>query len=193
MAYATRWSGGFIKPFDGMFFGPKGHPTDEITPFVDFPMQAAVLSGMTAKLSPIVQQTPYNCPSGNCTFPEFYSLAMCSSCADVSDKVETVQSAGVTSGGYPGPSYKVARWSLSPRKLRRRDDFEAELVCNEIPGHLQLCNFEDMDSGIETSRVMVARSTNRPSQTVRYQNHTTLMISLLTIRGQHGPMQEWRG
>lgn len=54
----------------------------------DFSMQSAILFGLDQPLNNVVQQGAFNCPTGNCTWPEYESLAICSSCVDITDRLE---------------------------------------------------------------------------------------------------------
>jgi hypothetical protein len=47
-------------------------------------MQSAILYGLNENASFISQQIPVTCVSGNCKWADFLSLAVCSSCVDVS-------------------------------------------------------------------------------------------------------------
>ena len=49
-------------------------------------MTSAVFSGLTQSN----QQIKYNCPSGNCTWDTFQSLAICSACIDLTDQLNKV-------------------------------------------------------------------------------------------------------
>ena len=55
------------------------------------PMKAAVLNGMfLADPNPLVS---FTCPTGNCTWPDFSTLAVCSSCIDMTQYMQQVCSA----------------------------------------------------------------------------------------------------
>lgn len=51
-------------------------------------MKSAVFYGLTQPDSLISQQTQRSCPSGNCTWDIFTSLAVCSRCNDLTHKIE---------------------------------------------------------------------------------------------------------
>ena len=52
------------------------------------PMKAAVLNGMfLADPNPLVS---FTCPTGNCTWPDFSTLAVCSSCVDMTQYMQQV-------------------------------------------------------------------------------------------------------
>lgn len=56
----------------------------------DFSMTSAVLSGLTQSDTVVAQQTKHNCPSGNCTWDTFQSLAVCSACTDLTNRLNRV-------------------------------------------------------------------------------------------------------
>lgn len=62
--------------------------TTLVTADADFSMQSAILFGLDQPLKNVVQQGAFNCPTGNCTWPEYESLAICNSCVDITDKLE---------------------------------------------------------------------------------------------------------
>lgn len=51
-------------------------------------MKSAVFYGLSQPNSLISQQTQRSCPSGNCTWDTFTSLAVCSSCNDLTNQIE---------------------------------------------------------------------------------------------------------
>ncbi|KAF8860794.1 hypothetical protein BDZ45DRAFT_298933 [Acephala macrosclerotiorum] len=51
---------------------------------VDLGLQSAVNVGV---FSPSSVATPFTCPTGNCTFPQYRSLGFCSTCKDISSEV----------------------------------------------------------------------------------------------------------
>lgn len=61
---------------------------------VDFAMQAAILYGLSQPISNVVQQSQYTCPSSNCSWDAFDSLAVCSSCNNQASHVQRLQDSG---------------------------------------------------------------------------------------------------
>ena len=59
-------------------------PLQNITVNADFSFQYAVLYGLVEPIKSVTQQTLFNCPSGNCSWDKFESLAICSACKNVS-------------------------------------------------------------------------------------------------------------
>lgn len=56
----------------------------------DVAMTSAVLSGLTQSYSVTAQQTKHNCLSGNCTWDTFQSLAVCSACIDLTNRLNRI-------------------------------------------------------------------------------------------------------
>lgn len=55
-------------------------------------MQFAILSGLDQPLRNIVQQGTFLCPTGNCTWPVYESLAICNKCYDLTGSLDRVDS-----------------------------------------------------------------------------------------------------
>ena len=53
----------------------------------DFGMKSAVFYGLSLSDASISQQTQRSCPFGNCTWDTFRSLAICSACNDLTDRI----------------------------------------------------------------------------------------------------------
>lgn len=54
----------------------------------DFSMQSSILYGLDQSLPNVIKQGTFTCASGNCTWPAFESLAICSRCSDLTDTLE---------------------------------------------------------------------------------------------------------
>ena len=68
-----------------------GAHSDEDLPLpsvVDLSMKAAIYDGVFAIGNNADRNIQYNCPTGNCTWPEFSTLAVCSKCEDITSLVE---------------------------------------------------------------------------------------------------------
>lgn len=76
-------------------------------PEADLGMQSAVLDGLTQPDSWISQQTRHSCPSGNCTWDTFTSLAICSDCHDITNRIEKIEETDHYFGRFH--SYKAYR------------------------------------------------------------------------------------
>ena len=53
----------------------------------NLPIEAALYNGMFAEADP-VDAIPFKCPTGNCTWPQFSTLAACGQCAVLSEQVQ---------------------------------------------------------------------------------------------------------
>ncbi|KAF2729492.1 hypothetical protein EJ04DRAFT_502196 [Polyplosphaeria fusca] len=58
-----------------------------MTATADYTIQAGILNALIQPYDDLVQQTVVTCPTGNCTWEPFKSVAICSRCNDVGDKV----------------------------------------------------------------------------------------------------------
>ena len=68
-----------------------GAHSDEDLPLpsvVDLSMKAAIYDGVFAIGNHADRNIQYNCPTGNCTWPDFSTLAVCSKCEDITSLVE---------------------------------------------------------------------------------------------------------
>ena len=81
IAYAKRYNKELIEA--------TGDPA--MIPEADLGMQTAVLEGLTQSDSWISQQTQHSCPSGNCTWDIFTSLAICSRCHDITNQIKKIE------------------------------------------------------------------------------------------------------
>lgn len=57
-------------------------------------MQSAILYGLDQPIENVVQQGTFKCPSRNCTWPSFHSLAVCNRCTNLTDGLERLVSNG---------------------------------------------------------------------------------------------------
>ena len=55
---------------------------------VDLSMKAAIYKGIFNVRDSAEQDLGHTCPTGNCTWPAFTSLAVCNKCLDITDKIE---------------------------------------------------------------------------------------------------------
>ncbi|KAI4742396.1 hypothetical protein E4T50_07186 [Aureobasidium sp. EXF-12298] len=83
---STRATIGKSNNFDGgtqcVSTWPSSYPQIDTTP--DFALAAALYDGLNAALSHIYQNVSFTCTSGNCTWTEYTSLAVRSTCFDIS-------------------------------------------------------------------------------------------------------------
>ncbi|KAL1635493.1 hypothetical protein SLS58_010189 [Diplodia intermedia] len=87
VARAQRYSQGNQIMMALMLDPSLDPPTPNTKADADFSMQSAVLYGLSQPLNSTVQQLKYNCPTGNCTWPSYQSLSVCSKCADLTSSL----------------------------------------------------------------------------------------------------------
>ena len=120
VAYANRFSkewiigSGYLRP-----------------PSTDSKMQSAILEGLSQPDAWISQQTQHSCPSGNCTWDTFTSLAICSACHDVTNQIEK------THVGVP----KGYEWEPSERE-------QSDLTFIYVLPNGLVGNFENLMTGL---------------------------------------------
>lgn len=81
IAYAKRYSQELLNDSE---FGAD-------VPDADLEMQSTISEGLFQSDSWISQQTQRSCPSGNCTWDTFASLAVCSGCHDITNRIEKIE------------------------------------------------------------------------------------------------------
>lgn len=60
----------------------------------DLSIQSAILYGLDQPIHNVVQQSTFNCPTGNCTWLPFESLAVCNRCTDLTHGLQRIVSNG---------------------------------------------------------------------------------------------------
>lgn len=65
----------------------SAQPQTEANEFLDFDVQMNMTAATFAGLFQSSAQVDFNCQSGNCTWPEFTSLAICSDCRNLTDTI----------------------------------------------------------------------------------------------------------
>ena len=129
-------------------------------------MQGSILFGFSAGASTITQQVPTHCPSGNCEWDSFNSLAVCSRCVDVSDQIVASRSL------RDAMTYS---WPMEGNPV------SLDLVTTfQLPNGQILNNLDNGPGRIE----MTARATSRPSETLTFRESTTLIQAVSMIRAR---------
>jgi hypothetical protein len=60
----------------------------------DLSIQSAIMYGLDQSIYNVVQQGAFNCPTGNCTWDPFESLAICNKCTDLALDLQRIESDG---------------------------------------------------------------------------------------------------
>lgn len=58
-----------------------------MTATADYTIQAGILNALIQPYNALIQQTAVTCPTGNCTWEPFESLAICSTCNNITDQM----------------------------------------------------------------------------------------------------------
>ncbi|KAK5653985.1 hypothetical protein OQA88_7661 [Cercophora sp. LCS_1] len=127
----------------------------------DFSMQSAMMYGLIQPLAAVSQQANFSCPSGNCTYPEFASLAVCSACADISNLITIDQ---VSSGSRMNISLDR---TVTPPSADR-----TTITRYSLPNDLRLDN----------SLLLSLRGTTNASRSLAFPGLETLIWSQTILR-----------
>ncbi|KAK8043183.1 hypothetical protein PG994_013666 [Apiospora phragmitis] len=133
---------------------------EDFSSIPDLNMAAAIYNGFTDAPSAV----NFHCPSGNCTWPPFLSLGVCSSCHDVSDRLAKA-SEEATSGTVPSPSTimltdNYTKYSLPYVSLSNADSLHRHIL----------------------SAYMAVGSTTSPGDTISHRDNDRLVAALGIIR-----------
>ncbi|KAG8525261.1 uncharacterized protein KY384_008905 [Bacidia gigantensis] len=166
IAFAKRYSKGSLSTFSAaMIADPNGNNYSATSTDADFAMKSAVLYGASQSFKLVEQQAKRTCVTGNCTFPVFFSLAVCSHCVDQRDRLERVtppdgsplyQELGMASNGAS---------SLGP------------LTEFRLPNGLRLNNQNDVPS----TTYMTAYGSGNPAESIAFKDRDTLIWSMTSI------------
>lgn len=128
-----------------------------------------MLYGVSQPDDRVTQQTNQSCPSANCTWAPFQSLAVCSACNDLSDQLER----GFSDKGAPldifldpAPSGAYALKNTDPNTEYR------------LPNGLLLDNMEHQKS----TTYMTGYGTSNASQSLSFSSKETLLWSMAMIK-----------
>ncbi|KAF5672313.1 hypothetical protein FHETE_3811 [Fusarium heterosporum] len=154
-------------------------------------MKAALWNGFSPLNTAKNLQPAYNCASGNCTWPNFASLAVCHKCYDMSQLV--VKTSGIDeipdiflpatwdNGSYPNIS------NASPgANYKQRLQTLAHTNYNIPSMNLRLGNYNGKSRCKSTNdncpdTYFSMRITTNPGQTINFQNSSTLIMSMLYL------------
>jgi hypothetical protein len=137
------------------------------TAFPDFGLSAAVNYGFSQSSNITQQNASHDCPSANCTWPIYTSLAVCSACADITNHI--TRSTGVGDGNEA-----LLSDGNSPTSQGNYTRFDIPFASNlHIMGYDGFCGHPCMDT-----ELMTAKPTADPRQTLTFQNLSTMLLSV---------------
>lgn len=139
----------------------------------DYGISTAVYTGLSdAMLASPGQPSSFVCPSGNCTWPIFTSLAVCSACNDLAKDMK--KSVG---SGY---SDEISDMNGDPLSVvgnytRYAVPFKTDL---------HIMNFDGLCSGDPclNAELMTAKPTADPQQTIGFRNLSTMLLAVGVMR-----------
>lgn len=148
----------------GIVPDPKNNYTrislEEFSSTPDLSMAAAVYNGFTGAPSSV----NFHCESGNCTWPAFLSLGVCSSCHDVTGHL-TKKTEETTSGTIPTASTMMLTDNYTMYSL----DYASLSNADNVYKH-------------QLSAYMAVGGTMNPNETVSYQDNDRLIAALGIIK-----------
>jgi hypothetical protein len=126
-----------------------------VSPTTNFAIAGSVLNGFYNSTSFRNQTVGFRCKTGNCTWPIFSSLAVCTSCVDVSNHIK--------SKSYPGGDYSRTTYKLPYAQIENNDGRKGKHPWDRTE--------------------VVINSTAHPQQTISFTDKDTLLISFLAMLG----------
>jgi hypothetical protein len=191
--------GEMVSQAPGSFTYHDGNGTtvDLTTAFYLYPdigMGATSLVGFvnsSTSAASVEQAPPLICPTGNCTWPLYASLEICSSCADISSAVQKISEVGnpavCSSGGGAGAglsfsnmtNYTLQYGLTHTRKVSNVtvDGFDGY---TSIKGNPEMSG--DCSSLRSTKHQVAVGAVFQPNQTHSFQDYDMLLASFAILR-----------
>jgi len=170
----------YAKGFDRGPSGPK-------LPFADadLSMKVAVINGMIHTLQEVGNLTSFNCPTGNCTWEPFESLAVCSSCNSLENQL--TRYINLTQLINILDIYETfAIWTYGTT-LRTNND----LIINNADN----LTYVPLTGKVPESGIvyMTAYGTGNPSATASFQDNDLLIwpTTIFRLQAKAGPENRW--
>ncbi|KAI3341998.1 hypothetical protein F4824DRAFT_271003 [Ustulina deusta] len=181
VARAIRYSKGVEIRMEAVLFDPTipGNST-LVDVDADLSMQSAVLYGLDRPLEDVNLQAPFKCPSVECEWPMYESLAVCAQCRDVTNSLERLKSRGALYASLTRGNLAVSIGSDGGTAFRLPNG----LVIDNSNGwqYNHGFNFSQDVGGIFGAVLMSTFGTGNASETVAMQDLDTLIWSMSMIR-----------
>ncbi|KAI1817265.1 hypothetical protein GGS20DRAFT_592171 [Poronia punctata] len=170
-----------LMPFD------HGKDLDVTSVFVDadFSMQSAVLYGLNEPLDVVTQQSPFSCPTGNCTWPAYESLAVCALCHNVTRTLQRLHTQATLYSSLTDPENdSVSLVAGNTTVFRLPNGLQINNLDGWNPdGHLPKGNLAPSPGSV----LMTTYGTADASRTVSMQDIDTLIWSVSMLRVDPDP------
>ena len=121
----------------------------------DFGMKSAVFSGLSQLDASILQQPRHFCSVGNCTWDTFSSLAVCSACNDLTDRIVTEDKGDTTPLAVYLVTTNPSAWVTQVTEYQLPNGFKGD-----------------------SSTLMTAYGTGNASESISFAAHDTLIWSM---------------
>ncbi|KAK1675306.1 hypothetical protein BDP55DRAFT_552815 [Colletotrichum godetiae] len=157
----------------------------------DFGALAAMWAGFSNLNSAENQRAAFTCPSGNCTWPPYTSLATCSSCSDISKHI--VKSTGRTNLLKAEDDSLTMVDFISSGSIYLIPNITAGYVKYEIPAlGMNISNIDGAavaalkkDNETIVNTELTAKATTQPSETVSFRDMKSLIISFAMMESNN--------
>lgn len=146
----------------------------------DLGMSAALYNGFMQRFSKAQQRASFSCQTGNCTWPVFTSLAVCSQCNDVTSHLKKERLKGENLGTIQLATNlridgEYLRYSLPYVNISNADIDQAVAVPSS-----------SSPRGSMSSAFMSAQSVNNPGRTVSFTRLDTMLAAMGVIKSDAG-------
>ncbi|KAL8916282.1 MAG: hypothetical protein Q9172_006372 [Xanthocarpia lactea] len=170
IAYANKYDQGYFTPlFTELVESTDGNTYFKTRADADFAMKSAMLYGVSQPDYRVTQQTNRSCPSANCTWTPYQSLAVCSACNDLTDRLER----GFSDKGAPLDIFLDPTSSGAYALENTKPNTEYRL-----PNGLVLDNMEDQKS----TTYMTGYGTSNSSESLSFSSKDTFLWSMTMIK-----------
>lgn len=142
-------------------------------------MQSAILYGLDQPTQNVIKQTPFNCTTGNCTWPAFESLAICNRCTDLTDRLEQLVSDGSLYASLEKDNGAATRNTYGGTAFRLPNGLYIDNQNGWIYGGKDV---QGPNGPIYGAVMMTTFGTGNASETVSMQDMDTLIWSMTMIR-----------
>lgn len=132
--------------------------------YPDMKMMTAALEGIVGSNSKTV---PFDCLTGDCDFPPYSSLAYCSSCTDITSRVQeyygplNLTSETIFTWNYTVPDQECG---LSFKSVGGRPTFNTDGFSGWTPNHLILCPWDRLVPNNKSATSFMVMSTSNCTQ-----------------------------
>ncbi|KAK8127374.1 hypothetical protein PG984_008482 [Apiospora sp. TS-2023a] len=185
LSYVSNWVG---NSRNGSYYWVKWSTTIPVA------MESAIMYGLDKNLTTVRRQTGYRCPSADCRWPPYKSLAVCSECNTIpSSNLKPIEGNVTkllqTYRGYYDSNVRGKRasgWHLP------NGQFLANMEEHELSFGPDAMNYYDVDV-LE----MTAKSTGNPNNTITLQHRDNLLwaVSIMHLNNTKGDVLQvtWPG